>query len=109
MPTTKKHDSGAPEGAQRATEQSPDYFGVCQPCPAAGLPLRRDHGSGCMSDDFQNEIRYLGIEGSPAFVRQPEGNGCIERCRSPALQWASTPTIPLISSDEPSGVDDPIL
>ena len=32
-----------------------------------------------MSDDFQSEIRFLGIEPSPAFVRQPEGNGCIER------------------------------
>ena len=29
--------------------------------------------------NFQNEIRFLGIEPSPAFVRQPEGNGCIER------------------------------
>jgi transposase InsO family protein len=32
-----------------------------------------------MSDDFQSEIKFLGIESSPAFVRQPEGNGCIER------------------------------
>ena len=32
-----------------------------------------------MSDDFQNEIAFLGIESSPAFVREPEGNGCIER------------------------------
>ena len=32
-----------------------------------------------MSDDFQAEIQFLGIEASPAFVRQPEGNGCIER------------------------------
>jgi putative transposase len=32
-----------------------------------------------MSDDFQCEIQFLGIEPSPAFVRQPEGNGCIER------------------------------
>jgi putative transposase len=32
-----------------------------------------------MSDDFQCEIQFLGIEASPAFVRQPEGNGCIER------------------------------
>ncbi len=32
-----------------------------------------------MRDDFQNEIRFLGIESSPAFVREPEGNGCIER------------------------------
>ena len=32
-----------------------------------------------MSGDFQKEIRFLGIESSPAFVREPEGNGCIER------------------------------
>lgn len=32
-----------------------------------------------MSDDFHNEIRFLGIESSPAFVRAPEGNGCAER------------------------------
>ncbi len=46
---------------------------------AARLKLRHDHGSVYMSDDFQNEIQFLGIEPSPAFVRQPEGNGCIER------------------------------
>ncbi len=28
---------------------------------------------------FKNEIQFVGIESSPAFVRQPEGNGCIER------------------------------
>jgi transposase InsO family protein len=32
-----------------------------------------------MSDDFQQEIRFLGMESSPAFLREPEGNGCIER------------------------------
>ena len=32
-----------------------------------------------MRDDFQCAIQFLGIEPSPAFVRQPEGNGCIER------------------------------
>ena len=31
-----------------------------------------------MSDDFQAELRFLGIVSSPAFVRQPEGDGCIE-------------------------------
>jgi transposase InsO family protein len=46
---------------------------------AAGLQLRHDHGSVYMSDDFQSEIQFLGIGSSPAFVRQPEGNGCIER------------------------------
>jgi len=32
-----------------------------------------------MSADFQCEIRFLGGESSPAFVRAPEGNGCAER------------------------------
>ena len=46
---------------------------------ACGVRLRHDHGSHFMSDDFQAEIAFLGIESSPAFVREPEGNGCIER------------------------------
>ena len=32
-----------------------------------------------MSDHFQKEIAFLGIDSSPAFVRAPEGNGCAER------------------------------
>ena len=32
-----------------------------------------------MSDVFQKELDFLGIESSPAFVRAPEGNGCAER------------------------------
>ena len=46
---------------------------------AAGLRLRHDHGSQYVSHDFQAEIRFLGLESSPAFVREPEGNGCAER------------------------------
>ena len=45
---------------------------------ATGLTIRHDHGSQYMSDDFQAELRFLGIVSSPAFVRQPEGDGCIE-------------------------------
>lgn len=56
-----------------------EYFGGYTAGSAEGLRLRHDHGSVYMSDDFQTEIRFLGIEPSPAFVRQPEGNGCIER------------------------------
>ena len=56
-----------------------EYFGGFSGGSAAGLRLRHDHGSVYMSEDFHNEIRFLGIEASPAFVRQPEGNGCIER------------------------------
>ena len=32
-----------------------------------------------MSEDFQTEIAFLGIEASPSFVREPEGNGVAER------------------------------
>ena len=32
-----------------------------------------------MAHDFQKELRFLGTESSPAFVRAPEGNGCAER------------------------------
>jgi transposase InsO family protein len=46
---------------------------------ARGLALRHDHGSQYMSDHFQKEIAFLGIESSPAFVRAPEGNGGAER------------------------------
>jgi putative transposase len=46
---------------------------------ADGLKLTHDQGSGDTSDDFQVEIRILRMESSPALVRQPEGNGCVER------------------------------
>jgi putative transposase len=44
-----------------------------------GQAVRHDHGSQYMSDHFQKEVIFLGIESSPAFVRSPEGNGCAER------------------------------
>jgi putative transposase len=46
---------------------------------ATGLRLRHDHGSQYVSHDFQAEVRFLGLRSSPAFVREPEGNGCAER------------------------------
>jgi transposase InsO family protein len=54
-------------------------FGAFGKDVARGLAVRHDHGSQYMSDAFQRELRFLGIEGSPAFVRAPEGNGCAER------------------------------
>jgi putative transposase len=54
-------------------------FGSFRADAAAGVRLRHDHGSVYLSADFQNEIAYLGTESSSPFVRQPEGNGCIER------------------------------
>jgi putative transposase len=55
------------------------YFGGFAKGLARGLSVRHDHGSQYMSDAFQNELKFLGIESSPAFVRAPEGNGCAER------------------------------
>lgn len=46
---------------------------------AAGVELRHDNGSQYISEDFQDEIAFLGLRSSPAFVRAPEGNGCVER------------------------------
>ena len=54
-------------------------FGAIAPGVARGLKLRHDHGSNYMSGDFQNEIKCLGIEASPSFVREPQGNGVAER------------------------------
>ena len=42
---------------------------------AIGLKVRHDHGSQFISDDHRAQLGFLGIESSPAFVRQPEGNG----------------------------------
>ena len=54
------------------------HFGGFQ-AGAEALRLRHDHASQFMSDEFQNELAFLGIESWPTFVREPEGNGCIER------------------------------
>jgi putative transposase len=55
------------------------HFGGMARDSARGLAVRHDHGSQYMSDHFQKELVFLGIESSPAFVRSPEGNGCAER------------------------------
>src|SRR6187397_2093636 len=55
------------------------HFGGFAKAIARGLAMRHDHGSQYMSDHFQKELAFLGIESSSAFVRAPEGNGCAER------------------------------
>jgi putative transposase len=54
-------------------------FGSYEAGAAQGLTVRHDNGSQYTSDGFQDELSFLGIESSPAFVRAPEGNGCAER------------------------------
>jgi len=56
-----------------------EHFGGFAKHIARGLSVRHDHGSQYMSDVFQKELDFLGVESSPAFVRMPEGNGCAER------------------------------
>jgi transposase InsO family protein len=56
-----------------------EYFGGCDRGVAAGLAIRHDHGSAYLSNDFQQELVFLGMTSSPSFVREPEGNGVAER------------------------------
>ena len=54
-------------------------FGAFAEGVAGGLELGHDLGSQFVADDYQRELAFLGIASSPAFVREPEGNGCVER------------------------------
>lgn len=68
-------------------------FGKIAVGVAQGLKLRHDNGTQYLSDTFQTEIAFLGIESSPSFVRAPEGNGCAERIirtLKEQLLWART-------------------
>ena len=56
-----------------------ERFGAFAAGAARGLAVRHDHGSQYVSNAFQEELAFLGIESSPAVVRAPEGNGCAER------------------------------
>ena len=56
-----------------------ERFGGISEGVAQGLRLRHDHGSNYLADDFQQEVAFFGIESSPSFVREPEGNGVAER------------------------------
>jgi hypothetical protein len=46
---------------------------------AHGLVLRHDPGSQYMSQVFQDALAFLASESSPAFVREPQGNGWAAR------------------------------
>ena len=47
-----------------------ERFGASAKGVAAGLRLRHDHGSRCVSHHSQAEIRSLGIESSLAFAQR---------------------------------------
>jgi transposase InsO family protein len=54
-------------------------FGAVGKDGARGLAVRHDHGSQYTARDFRTGLAFLGITPSPAFVREPEGNGVAER------------------------------
>lgn len=56
-----------------------EAFGGFDQNVAPGLQIHHDCDSQYISDDFQEELFFLGIEASPAFVRSPQCNGCAER------------------------------
>ena len=59
------------EGVAPVRQGVRQHFGAIGKDVAAGLKLRHDHGPNYMSDDFQDEIAFLGIDTSPSFVREP--------------------------------------
>jgi hypothetical protein len=70
-----------------------EHLGALGKDTAVGLALRHDRGSQHMSDVFQSESKFLGIESSTAFVREPEGNGCagcFVRILKENLLWVRT-------------------
>ncbi len=56
-----------------------EHFGSYREGIASGLALRHDNGSQYCSHYFRGEMAFLGIESSPAYVREPEGYGVAER------------------------------
>ena len=57
------------------------------------LQMRHDHGSNSMSNDFQKENAFPGINASSSFERQPEGNGVAARFIRPLkenMMWSRT-------------------
>lgn len=42
--------------------------------------MRQGHGSQFVADDRQGERTFRGRQSLPAFVREPESKGCVERC-----------------------------
>jgi putative transposase len=54
-------------------------FGKFEADVGTGIGLRHDHGSQFLSHAYQQEVRFLGLRSTPAFVAEPQGNGCAER------------------------------
>jgi hypothetical protein len=67
---------------------------------AGALTVRHARGSAFMSDVFQAGLRFRGVTSRPAFVREPEGNGCAGQLIRPLkeqLLWSE----PFATSEQP--------
>jgi putative transposase len=76
---TVEHANGGssafmPRAQPAASRRSASTPGVHR-CFAIAPGVARGLRSNYMSGDFQDEIECLGIEASPSFVREPQGNG----------------------------------
>jgi putative transposase len=80
-----------------------DRFGALGPDLARGLSLRHDWGPQYRSAHFLGSIAWLGIADDPAFLGEPETNGCAERWIRTSRSSACGPsgTAPLTSSARP--------
>jgi putative transposase len=56
-----------------------DRWGALGADVARGLAVRHDWGSQYRSIHFQRSLRWLGITDDPAYMGEPETNGCAER------------------------------
>jgi putative transposase len=56
-----------------------DRWGQLGPDVARGLDLRHDWGPQYRSAPFTGSLAWLGISDDPAFLGEPETNGCAER------------------------------
>jgi putative transposase len=74
---TKRGDRfAALEAVNRGVRQ---VFGAIAKDAAAGLVLRHDHGSQYTARDFQAGLAFVGMQSSPSYVREPQGNGIAEQ------------------------------
>ncbi|KAF1016627.1 MAG: hypothetical protein E5299_00467 [Burkholderia gladioli] len=62
----------------RSTTVRRGYFGSIEAEASRGLAPRMDHSSQYRSDDFRNQIKFLGVVPSYALVAKLQANGVAE-------------------------------
>ena len=83
------------EGLEPIRQGVRKHFGAIGRNVASGLELRHDHGSQYMSDAFQQEIAFLGIQSSPRSCTRRQR---VRRARHPHAQRTAA-VDPLVLDD----------